>query len=97
MPTQLDPDCAESRALFDAVRFDGARVLEAGCGDGRLTFRLAPACRSILAIDSDGGRVRNAARGLPPDLKRVRLVCASATALPVAAESFDIAVLSWSL
>jgi SAM-dependent methyltransferase len=29
-----------------------ARVLEIGCGDGRLTFRYAPTAGSVLAIDS---------------------------------------------
>jgi 2-polyprenyl-3-methyl-5-hydroxy-6-metoxy-1,4-benzoquinol methylase len=38
-------------ALLDLGGIDGARVLEIGCGDSRLTFLYALAALSVLAID----------------------------------------------
>jgi ubiquinone/menaquinone biosynthesis C-methylase UbiE len=46
----IDPE-AEMAALRELGGLEGARVLEVGCGDGRLTFRYTPAARSVLAID----------------------------------------------
>ncbi len=44
----IDPERAVTALCGN---LDGARVIEIGCGDGRLTFRYAAAARSVLAID----------------------------------------------
>jgi tRNA G46 methylase TrmB len=37
MTVRVDPENNETRALLDLVNFTNKRVLEIGCGDGRLT------------------------------------------------------------
>ena len=39
MGSELDPKGVETRAVLSAADFRDARVLEIGCGDGRVTFR----------------------------------------------------------
>ncbi|MCX7719130.1 MAG: methyltransferase domain-containing protein [Candidatus Sumerlaeaceae bacterium] len=71
----------------------GTRVLEPGCGSGRLTERLAAAVGPaglVVACDPAPGMIRAArARNLPP---QVRLVESTVIALEEPAESFDIVV-----
>lgn len=45
-----DTDLKIIRQLCD---LQGKDVVEIGCGDGRLTFKLAPFCRSIVGVDVD--------------------------------------------
>lgn len=71
----------------------GQRVLEPGCGSGRLTERLARAVGprgAVVAFDLSDLMIRKAAgRRLPP---QARLLRASAHALPVRSGHFDSAV-----
>jgi len=77
---------------------DGARVLEIGCGDGRLTFRYSPAARSVLAIDPRAEAIAKARDMLPVELaERVRFEISSALELGQLPASFDVALLSHSL
>ena len=78
----IDPEGAELAALGKLVDFDGLRVLEVGCGDGRLTWRYAEQAASVLASDPDESAIRRARRARPPELRdRVRLSIAGATEL----------------
>ena len=99
MPLVMDPAGYETRALRQAVSWRGKRVLEVGCGDGRLTLRLAQlGARSILAIDPDAALVRGARKALPERYRaRIRYQVGSAERLRKRKDLFDIAVLSWSL
>lgn len=98
MPTELDPDGAESTALLQAAQFRQARVLEVGSGDGRLAFRYAMASASVVGIEPDATQMTLARRACPVSLqRRVSFVQATALALPFRSATFDIAVLAWSL
>ena len=55
-------------ALRELGGLDGARVLEIGCGDGRLTFRYAPAARSVLAINPRAEGIAKARDMVPVEL-----------------------------
>ncbi len=95
---QLDPEGNEIRCLRDVARLDGARVLEVGCGDGRLTFRHARSAAVVIAIDPARKGLHAADRARPPDLATpVNFAQATATALPFPRERFDLALLTWSL
>jgi ubiquinone/menaquinone biosynthesis C-methylase UbiE len=94
----IDPEGAEVVALGELVDFAGLRVLEVGCGDGRLTWRYADRAASVLALDPDESSVRRARRSRPPELRgRVRFSVAGATDFKAPRSSFDLAFFSWSL
>jgi ubiquinone/menaquinone biosynthesis C-methylase UbiE len=98
MGSELDPKGAELRAIQSAADFRNARVLEIGCGDGRLTFRYAGETRSVVGIDPKEGNLAPAVNGCPENLRdRVRFVCASASRLPFRNERFEIVLFALAL
>ncbi len=99
MTLVIDPAGHELRWLKRAAAFDGKRVLEIGCGEGRLTLRLASLGPShIDALDPDPKRVRVARRSLPPRLKHlIRYEVDQAEHLRKSNGAYDIVVFSWSL
>jgi ubiquinone/menaquinone biosynthesis C-methylase UbiE len=93
-----DPEGAELRALGALVDFSDKRVLEIGCGDGRMTWLYADVAAEVLGFDDDEEAVEKARASVRDDLKdRVEFRVASAQALDVPRQRFDIAFLSWSL
>ena len=94
----IDPEGAEPAALAGMADFAGLRVLELGCGDGRLTWRYAQAVSSVLGVDPNESYIRRARRGRPAELRdRVRFAVAGATDFKVPRSSVDLALFSWSL
>jgi ubiquinone/menaquinone biosynthesis C-methylase UbiE len=93
-----DPWGTEAAALDALGDFDDKRVLEIGCGDGRLTLLYAERAAEVLGIDVEEESIREARGALPDQLKdRVEFRVADAQALNVPRQRFDIAFLSWSL
>ncbi|MGH2922258.1 MAG: class I SAM-dependent methyltransferase [Gaiellaceae bacterium] len=98
MSSVKDATGAEARALAELADFTGKRVLEVGCGDGRLTWLYAHDAREVLGVDSDGDAIEEARAALLAELAdRVSFRVAEAEALDVPPPRFDIAFLSWSL
>jgi ubiquinone/menaquinone biosynthesis C-methylase UbiE len=94
----VDPEGAETEALARLAPVDGLRLLELGCGDGRLTFRYAAAAGSVLAVDPDAERIELARATLPADLAGwVSFAVAGAAEVDAPRASFDLALFSWSL
>jgi len=94
----LDPEGAHLEALRRLADFGGARVVEVGCGDGRLTTGIAERAASVLAFDPDAEAVDKARRSLPSELaSRVAYRVASAKEIEIEPTSFDLVVFSWSL
>lgn len=92
-----DSGGAEARVLAGASDFAGARVLEVGCGDGRLTWLYAPRAESVLGLDPDEEQIDLARSSTPPELAdRVRFEAGEVEDLSRTA-TFDVAFLSWSL
>jgi ubiquinone/menaquinone biosynthesis C-methylase UbiE len=93
-----DPEQNETKHLNKFVDFAGRRVLEIGCGEGRLTWRYAAASLSTLGVDPDKDAVRVAMYDRPANLaNKVHFASAQAEQLPFHKETFDIAILAWSL
>ena len=98
MTVQRDPEEREINHLHAFADFAGARVLEIGCGEGRLMWRYAGAPAWVVGIDLDPARLDVASREIPPGLRStVTFALAKAEALPFPRETFDLAVLAWSL
>jgi ubiquinone/menaquinone biosynthesis C-methylase UbiE len=94
----LDPEGVHLAALRRLTDFGGRRVLELGCGDGRLTVGIARDAASMLAFDPDAEGVERARRSLPAELaERVAYRVASGKSIKVEPGSFDLVVFSWSL
>lgn len=98
MSPTLDPEGAHLAALRRLADFRGARVLEMGCGDGRLTEGLAEEAEHVLAFDPAAADIEQAREALPAELAdRVSFRVASAEQLEIEPGSFDLVVFSWSL
>jgi 2-polyprenyl-3-methyl-5-hydroxy-6-metoxy-1,4-benzoquinol methylase len=96
MAIRIDPERNEVDALRRVGDWRGRRVLEIGCGDGRLTHRLAGLGARVQAIDPDAALIRKARRKLPSSFApRVRFRVGTADSLEFPAETFDLVVYSW--
>ncbi len=99
MPLVIDPTGKEIRALQKAAEWNGKRVLEVGCGEGRLTLRLAAFHpRHIEAMDPDRARVRLARNNQPEEYRKLIVYgVGHAERLRYARSQFDIVIFSWAL
>ena len=93
-----DPDGVEPAAIAATVDLAGKRILEVGCGVGRLTAFAAAHAREVYAFDPDAERVAEAEASLARELRdRVRFATHGAEALDVPRRRFDLALCGWSL
>ena len=98
MTLQRDPERSETKYLYKFVDFADKRVLEVGCGEGRMTWQYAKTTHKTIGIDPDPDALRIAKVDKPSELEnKVLLACAASEYLPFSKETFDIAVLAWSL
>ena len=94
----IDPEGKEIAALRRLAHWGGARVLEFGCGDGRLTLRLASLGAHVVAFDPKPALIRNAQRNRPKRFaKQIQYFIGSAGKLEYPAGSLDRVVFAWSL
>lgn len=94
----LDPEGAHLAALRRLGDFRGRRVLEMGCGEGRLTRGIAADAGFVLAFDPSAESVATARATFPAELAaRVEFRVASAESIEVERGSFDLVVFSWAL
>ncbi len=99
MAAQKDPEHNEIKFLNQFSNFSTSqRVLEIGCGDGRLTWRYARSVGRVVGVEIARDDLRIARIDHPSDLTdKVVFANADSIHLPFAKETFDLAVLSWSL
>ena len=94
MAIDEDPEEHEIAALTALVAsFAGVRVVEIGCGDGRLTVRYAAGAASVVAIDPDVEAVDELRAALPE--VDARAIGYDELVLPP--QSADIVLFAWSL
>jgi ubiquinone/menaquinone biosynthesis C-methylase UbiE len=97
MTLQKDPERNETRYLHRFADFAQRRVLEIGCGEGRLTWQYARETHSTIAIDLDPDSLRVATIDRPSDLaNKAHFSLAKSEQLPFSKETFDTAILAWS-
>jgi len=74
------------------------RVIDVGCGDGRMALGCAPYASEVVGVDPDPSAIRLArakARGL--GAANVQFKVGVAQELPFPDGHFDVAILSWTL
>lgn len=95
---RTDPERREVRMLLARTPLRGARVLEIGCGDGRLTRRIATAARHIVGIDPEASSIARAKRlHSPRDRGRMRFEIGRGEELRFRDRTVDLVLFSWSL
>ena len=93
-----DPEQLEPEYLSKIEQLPDARVIEIGCGDGRLTWRYASLVKSVIGIDPDAEALSEAIGAMPLQGRlKFEAVQGSAEKLPFKTESFDAAIFAWSL
>jgi len=98
MTLQKDPEQNESKHLHESAAFSNKRVLEVGCGEGRMTWKYAKATHHTVGIDLDIASLRVAKVDRPYALEhKAHFACTASEYLPFPRETFDIAILAWSL
>jgi len=98
MAYRLDPEDREKMALFDyAGDFAGKRVLEIGCGNGRLTWQYAHLTDHVTGIDPNEEKIAQAITETPPGLHGKVAFWAGGMDTFETMERFDLALFSWSL
>jgi ubiquinone/menaquinone biosynthesis C-methylase UbiE len=94
----MDPAGREIEAL-QGISWRGKRVLEVGCGGGRLTLRIAdfhPA--KIIAFDPNRELIRDARKNIPLKHKsRIEYRVGNAEHVRQKANQFDVVIFSWAL
>jgi 2-polyprenyl-3-methyl-5-hydroxy-6-metoxy-1,4-benzoquinol methylase len=98
MPLIIDPEQNEVRALRRIGSWRGQRVIEIGCGEGRLSLRLARLGAHVYAIDTNRERLAAARRNLPPQFAaRIRYEFGRAGSVRRRDATFDRAIFAWAL
>jgi len=95
---QRDVAEVETAAIERVVSFEAKRVLDVGCGDGRLTVFAAARAKDVYAFDPKVENIAKAHAALKDEQRAgVRFAVHGAEALDLPRERFDIALCGWSL
>jgi ubiquinone/menaquinone biosynthesis C-methylase UbiE len=74
------------------------RVIDVGCGDGRMALGCAPYASEVVGVDPDPGAIRLARKkAREVGATNARFKVGVAQELPFPDEHFDVVLLSWTL
>ena len=98
-PSALRPDAGEEIAQWGGPSFlRGKRVLDLGCGDGRLAIGASPYAADVVGVDPDPSMIQTATgKAKQLSLRNIRFDVGAAQELPLDDGAFDIVILSWTL
>lgn len=95
---ELDPEGTEIEAIHELVDFSAKKVLEVGCGDGRMTRRYADRAALVLALDPNAEKIERAIHNTPEPLRsKVHFQVADITNAELAQQAYDVVILAHSL
>ena len=98
MAIRSDTTGNEKKYLLDMLPAQCNRILEIGCGDGRLTWQYAELANSVVGIDVTPDTLAEALRERPERFcDSISILEASGVHLPFKSDSFDHALFSLSL
>jgi 2-polyprenyl-3-methyl-5-hydroxy-6-metoxy-1,4-benzoquinol methylase len=98
VPPVVDPDGVELATIRELVDLRGLRVVDVGCGQGRLTFACAREGADVFGFDPDEDSIATARAAVPRGLrKRVEFEVADGVDVDLPRRTFDLALFSWSL
>jgi 2-polyprenyl-3-methyl-5-hydroxy-6-metoxy-1,4-benzoquinol methylase len=100
MTITADPNATETTVLHELMDFTGSRVLEIGCGDGRVTSQYAAQAASVIAIDPNQEAIARAIKQRAAELsERVEFRVSGIEDFAVApgVPGFDVVIFTRSL
>lgn len=100
MTVIADPEGVSAREIQGFVDLRGKRILEVGCGKGRITFPLAEIANHITAIDPAAEEIEQAFASTPRLLKEKIEFSATGIEdfnLPDGSPQYDLCLFTWSL
>ena len=93
-----DPEGIEIEYLNRTGAIHGRKVVEIGCGNGRLIWRYANIAASVVGVDPDSERLTEALTKRPETVETwAAFAQTEAETLPFPDEAFESAFLAWSL
>lgn len=93
-----DPEQVEPRILQNFLAQPVERVLDIGCGDGRLTAILEEGAGEVIGLDIKIEELQRAYLSLSENKSsKMYFTAGKGEALPFPSETFDLAVFGWSL
>ena len=97
MAIRTDTAKIERQYLRDMVDVTDKRILEIGCGSGRLTWQYADDAYHVVGIDVELEDLQAGLASRPQHLSsKVDLMAGSAIVLPFASSTFDHVIFAWS-
>jgi 2-polyprenyl-3-methyl-5-hydroxy-6-metoxy-1,4-benzoquinol methylase len=100
MAVFVDPEGVSARKILDFVDLKDKRLLEIGCGKGRLTIPLAEIASHITAIDPSLEDIQVAMERTPERLAgtiKYKAMPIEEFDLPPGSPKFDLIFFTWSL
>lgn len=100
MSVIVDPEGVSAEIIQDFYDFSDRRVLEIGCGQGRITMAIAESSQHVTAIDPLEEDIQTAIKNTPPEIKdKINYLPIGIAEFdePAVSSKFDIAIFTWSL